>query len=126
MGLGQIHFVILIFLLLTLVFFLINRLFAYLRRHNSMFLHQNGKRVVAIVTNIRQEMEERGPSEFPCINYCYYIEAEWTDIHTGVTHKFRSKRLNSRPIEEPGAFLSVVVDVENPENYEIDLSEDHI
>ena len=126
MEISQVQFAILIFILLAAVFFITNRLLTYLQRHNSDFLQKNGKRVVAIVTNIHQEVEERGPTEFPRVNYCYYIEAEWTDIHTGATYSFWSKRLNSRPIEEPGAFLSVIVDVENPKNYEIDLSEDHI
>ncbi len=112
MEISQVQFVLLVFMLLAIVFFITNRLLAYLQRHSSSILQENGKRVVAIVTVIRQEVEERGPTEFPRINYCYYIEAEWTDIHTGVTYRFISKRLNSRPIEEPGAFLSVIVDTE--------------
>jgi hypothetical protein len=123
---SQVQFAVLVFILLIVVFIITNRLLTLLQRQKSSHLQQKGKRVVAIVTNIRQEVEERGPAEFPRINYCYYIEAEWTDIHTGATYSFRSKRLSSRPIEEPGAFLSVVVDAENPKNYEIDLSEDHI
>lgn len=126
MEVSQVQFVVLIFMLLVVVFLITNRLLTYLQNYKSSFLQKNGKRVVAIVTTIRQEVEERGPTEYPRINYCYYIEAEWTDIHSGATYSFRSKRLTLRPMEEPGAFLSVVLDVENPKNYEIDLSEDHI
>jgi hypothetical protein len=121
MEISQVQFVILILVLLAVVFFITNRLLTYLQRYNSSFLQKKGKRVVAIVTSIRQDVEERGPAEYPHINYCYYIEAEWTDSYTGETYRFRSKRLNSRPIEEPGAFLSVIIDVENPKNYEMDL-----
>ncbi len=41
-------------------------------------LQHQGKRVLAIVTSVQLECEERGPAEFPLLNYCYYIEADVT------------------------------------------------
>jgi hypothetical protein len=124
---GQVaYFVIIIIMLLSIAFFIIERMLTSLQHRSSQYLSRKGKRVVAIVTAIRQEMEERGPAQFPRINYCYYIEAEWTDIHTWITYTFRSKRLNSKPREVPGNVLSVLVDPEKPSNYYMELSEDHV
>ena len=47
-----------------------------LRREKIQKLHKQGKLVIATVTNVQQEREERGPADFPIINYCYYIEAQ--------------------------------------------------
>ncbi len=120
------YIVILTFMLLITTFFIIDRLLAYIQRKSNKYLYHKGKRVVAIITAIRQEVEERGPPQFSRINYCYYIEAEWTDIHTGITYRFRSERLNSRPREGPGEVLSVLVDPENPAHYYMELTEDHV
>jgi hypothetical protein len=120
------YIVILALVLLVTIFFIIDRLLTYIQRKSNKYLYQKGKRVVAIITAIRQEVEERGPPQFARINYCYYIEAEWIDIHTWKTYRFRSGRLNSRPKEVPGDVLSVMLDLENPTHYYMELTEDHV
>ncbi len=120
------YIVILTIMLISIVFFIIERTLTYIQRKSNKYLSRQGKRVVAIITAIRQEVEERGPAQYSRINYCYYIEAEWTNIHTGITYTFRSKRLNSKPREIPGEVLSVLVDPERPSNYYMELTEDHV
>jgi len=120
------YIVILSIMLISIVFFIIERTLTYIQRKSNKYLSRQGKRVVAIITAIRQEVEERGPAQYSRINYCYYIEAEWTNIHTGITYTFISKRLNSKPREVPGEVLSVLVDPERPSNYYMELTEDHV
>lgn len=92
----------------------------YLRR-----LRTQGRRVIAIVTQVQQECEQRGPEEFPLINYCYYIQAQWTDPQTGSTYWFQSNRLTSLPKEYlPGAFVHVLMDAStHPTLYLMELPE---
>ena len=99
-------------------------LLGQLRREKSRKLQHQGKRVIAIVTNVQQEREERGPAEFPLINYCYYIEAQWTDPQTGNTYLFKSRRLASSPKEySRGRFVQVLMDPNNPTRYTMELPE---
>jgi len=87
-------------------------------------LQHQGKRVLAIVTSVQLECEERGPAEFPLLNYCYYIEAEWTDPQTGNTYLFKSNRLASSPKEySPGRFVQVLMDPNRPTRYVMELPE---
>jgi hypothetical protein len=81
--------------------------------------------VIARVTQVQQECEERGPAAFPLTAYCYYIQAQWTDPQTGRTYWFQSNRLISRPIEYlPGAFVHVLMDDStHPTRYLMDLPE---
>src|SRR2546426_5430087 len=99
-------------------------LLGQLIREKSRKLQQHGRRVIAIVTNVQQEREERGPPEFPLINYCYYIEAQWIDPRTGNTYRFKSQRLASSPKEySPGKFVPVLIDPNNPTRYTMELPE---
>jgi Protein of unknown function (DUF3592) len=87
-------------------------------------LQTQGKRLIAIVTDVQQEQEERGPAAFPVINYCYYIEAQWTDPKTGNTYRFKSNRLVSSPKEySRGTFVHVLIDPTNPTRYAMELPE---
>lgn len=95
-----------------------------LRRERIHKLHRQGRRVRAVVINVRQEREERGPSGFSLIDYCYFIEAQWTDPQTEKTYLFRSNRLASSPKEySRGKFVHVLIDPHNPERYILDLPE---
>jgi Protein of unknown function (DUF3592) len=95
-----------------------------LRKVNIRKLQEQGRRVIAIVTKVEQEQEERGNPEVPRIDYVYYIEAEWTDPHTGNTYQFRSNRLTSSPKEyTPGTFVHVLIDPKNPARYALELPE---
>ena len=99
-------------------------LFARRRKANVRTLQKRGRRLVAIVTNVEQEREERGNPEVPRIDYAYYIEAEWTDPRTGNTYRFRSDRLASSPKEyPPGTFIHVLVDPKRPTRYVLELPE---
>lgn len=99
-------------------------LFVRQRKANVRTLQKRGRRLIAIVTNIEQECEERGNPEVPRIDYAYYIEAEWTDPRTGQTYRFRSDRLASSPKEyPPGAFVVVLVDPKDPSRYVLELPE---
>jgi len=69
------YIVILTIMLISIVFFIIERTLTYIQRKSNKYLSRQGKRVVAIITAIRQEVEERGPAQYSRINYCYYIEA---------------------------------------------------
>src|SRR5690242_374907 len=81
------------------------------KRKHLRKLRTQGRRVIAMVTQIQEECEERGPDEFPFLNYCYYIQAQWTDPRTGNTYRFQSNRLTSLPKEYlPGAFVHVLMD----------------
>jgi hypothetical protein len=94
------------------------------RKANIRTLQRRGRRLIAIVTNVEQESEERGNPEVPRIEYAYYIEAEWTDPRTGHTYRFRSDRLASSPKEyPPGAFVHVLVDPKHPTRYVMELPE---
>ena len=95
-----------------------------LRKANTRKLQEQGRRVIAIVTNVEREREERGNPEVPRIDYGYYIEAEWTDPQTGYTYQFRSNRLASSPKEyTPGTFVHVLIDPKNPARYALELPE---
>ncbi len=108
--------------LLAAVFLII--LFVQQRKANIRTLQQRGRRLIAIVTAVEQECEERGNPEVPRIDYAYYIEAEWTDPQTGNTYRFRSDRLASSPKEyPPGAFVCVLVDPKDPTRYVLELPE---
>ena len=99
-------------------------LFVELRKANTRKLQEEGRRVIAIVTNVEREREERGNPEVPRIDYAYYIEAEWTDPRTGNTYQFRSNRLASSPKEyTPGTFVHVLIDPKNPARYALELPE---
>jgi hypothetical protein len=99
-------------------------LFVQRRKANIRTLQKRGRRLIAIVTNIEQECEERGNPEVPRIDYAYYIEAEWTDPRTGHTYRFRSDRLASSPKEyPPGTFVHVLVDPKRPTRYALELPE---
>ena len=99
-------------------------LFFQRRKASIRTLQKRGRRLIAIVTNIEQECEERGNPEFPRIDYAYYIEAEWTDPRTGNTYRFRSDRLASSPKEyPPGTFVYVLVDPRNPSRYVLEVPE---
>ena len=99
-------------------------LFFQRRKASIRTLQKRGRRLIAIVTNIEQECEERGNPEFPRIDYAYYIEAEWTDPRTGNTYRFRSDRLASSPKEyPPGTFVHVLVDPRNPSRYVLEVPE---
>jgi hypothetical protein len=81
------------------------------RRKQLRRLQIQGRRVIARVTQVQQECEERGPDAFALLNYCYYIQAQWIDPQTGRTYCFQSNRLTSRPKEYlPGAFVHVLMD----------------
>jgi hypothetical protein len=96
----------------------------FIRRRKASTLQKRGRRLIAIVTNIEQECEERGNPEVPRIDYAYYIEAEWTDPRTGHTYRFRSDRLASSPKEySPGTFVHVLVDPKSPTRYVLELPE---
>jgi len=98
--------------------------FVQRRKANMRSLHKRGRRLVAIVTAVEQEREERGNPEVPRIDYAYYIEAEWTDPRTGNTYRFRSDRLASSPKEyPPGAPVQVLVDPKDPARYVLELPE---
>jgi Protein of unknown function (DUF3592) len=115
--------VILIILMLLAAICLIVLLIKY-RKAKVRTLQKRGRRLIAIVTAVEQEREERGNPEVPRIDYAYYIEAEWTDPRTGITYQFRSDRLASSPKEySPGAFVSVLVDPEQPTRYVLELPE---
>ena len=87
-------------------------------------LRTQGRRVIAIVTDVLQEREERGPAAFPILNYCYYIEAQWTDPQTGTTYLFKSQRLTSSPKAYTlGTFVHVVFDPSHPTRYTMELPE---
>ena len=102
-------------------------LFVQRRKANIHTLQKRGRRLIAIVTNIEQECEERGNPEIPRIDYAYYIEAEWTDPRTGHTYRFRSDRLASSPKEyPPGTFVQVLVDPKHPTRYVLELSESDV
>ena len=102
-------------------------LLGQLRREKIQKLYKQGKLVIATVTNVQQEREERGPADFPLINYCYYIEAEWTDPQTGITYQFESNRLASSPKEyTPGTLLHVRMDPTNPTRYVMELPEYYV
>jgi hypothetical protein len=99
-------------------------LFVRRRKADIRTLRKRGRRLIAIVTNVEQECEERGNPEVPRIDYAYYIEAEWTDPQTGQTYRFRSDRLASSPKEySPGAFVHVLVDAKHPARYVMELPE---
>jgi len=99
-------------------------IFVRWRKTSLRTLQKRGRRLVAIVTNIEQEREERGNPEIPRIDYAYYIEAEWTDPRTGNTYQFRSQRLASSPKEyPPGSFVPVLIDPKDPGRYVLELSE---
>ena len=95
------------------------------RQKQLQRLRTRGRRVIAMVTEVQQECEERGPEEFPFINYCYYIQAQWTDPQTGRTYWFQSNRLTSLPQEYlPGAFVDVLMDAStHPTRYMMELPE---
>jgi hypothetical protein len=94
------------------------------RRAQLRKLQTQGKRVIAIVTDVQQEREERGPAAFPLINYCYFIEAQWTDPQTGTTYWFKSNRLVSSPKEySRGTFVHVLIDPTHPTRYVMELPE---
>ena len=95
-----------------------------LRKADTRKLQEQGRRVIAIVTNVEREREERGNPEVPRIDYGYYIEAEWTDPRTVNTYQFRSNRLASSPKEyTPGTFVHVLIDPKNPARYALELPE---
>jgi Protein of unknown function (DUF3592) len=99
-------------------------LFVQQRKANIRTLQERGRRLIAVVTAVERECEERGNPEVPRIDYAYYIEAEWTDPRTGNTYRFRSDRLASSPKEyPPGAFINVLVDPEDPTRYVLELPE---
>ena len=109
-------------MVLAAVFLII--LFVRQRKASIRTLQQRGRRLIAIVTAVEQECEERGNPEVPRIDYAYYIEAEWTDPRTGNTYRFRSDRLASSPKEyPPGAFVRVLVDPKDPTRYVLELPE---
>lgn len=94
------------------------------RKASIRTLQERGRRLIAIVTAVEQEREERGNPEVPRVDYGYYIEAEWTDPRTGNTYRFRSDRLASSPKEyPPGAFVNVLVDPKDPTRYVLELPE---
>lgn len=95
------------------------------KRKHLRKLQTQGRRVIAMVTQIQEECEERGPDEFPLLNYCYYIQAQWTDPRTGNTYRFQSNRLTSLPKEYlPGAFVHVLMDESTrPTRYMMELPE---
>ncbi|HET8843354.1 MAG TPA: hypothetical protein VFN35_17960 [Ktedonobacteraceae bacterium] len=95
------------------------------KRKHLRKLQTQGRRVIAMVTQIQEECEERGPDEFPLLNYCYYIQAQWTDPRTGNTYRFQSNRLTSLPKEYlPGAFVHVLMDESaHPTRYMMELPE---
>jgi len=92
---------------------------------NSFGVQTQGRRVIARVTEVQQECEERGPDAFPLLNYCYSIQAQWIDPQTGRTYWFQSNRLTSRPKEYlPGAFVHVLMDDStHPTRYMMELPE---
>jgi hypothetical protein len=99
-------------------------LLGQLRREKLRKLQTQGKRVIAMVTDVQQECEERGPPAFPLINYCYYIEAQWIDPQTGNTYLFKSDRLASNPKEYTRAtFVHVLIDPTDPTRYVMELPE---
>lgn len=99
-------------------------LLGQLRREKARKLLAQGKRVIAIVTNVEQECEERGPAAFPLIDYCYYIEAQWIDPKKGNTYLFKSNRLASSPKEyAPGGFVQVLMDPHDSTRYIMELPE---
>ena len=115
--------VILITMVVLAVVFLVIRLI-YQRKAKVRILQRRGRRLIAMVTAVEQEREERGNPEFPRIDYAYYIEAEWTDPQTGNTYRFRSDRLASSPKEySPGTFVYVLIDPERPTRYMLELPE---
>jgi Protein of unknown function (DUF3592) len=110
--------------LIVLAAVVLTILFVRRRKVNVRTLQERGRRLIAIVTAVEQECEERGNPEVPRIDYAYYIEAEWTDPRTGNTYRFRSERLASSPKEyPPGAFVNVLVDPKDPTHYVLELPE---
>jgi Protein of unknown function (DUF3592) len=116
--------ILILIALLVLVAICLAIVFIRQKKASVHTLQRRGRRLIAVVTNVEQECEERGNPEFPRIDYAYYIEAEWTDPRTGNTYRFRSDRLASSPKEYPtGAFVRVLIDPKNPARYVLELPE---
>ncbi len=82
------------------------------------WLKHHGKRIVAMVTSIRQEMG-RSRAGYPRDNY--YVTAKWTNPRTGRTHTFWTWVMNSTPDYTNGSLVPVVIDPNNPNRYTMDL-----
>jgi hypothetical protein len=78
------------------------------------WLRSHGKRVVAVVTSIRQQTGKTAQG-FSRENY--YLTAIWTSPRTGQTYTFWTWIMNSRPAYTKGSLVPVLIDPTNPRRY---------
>jgi hypothetical protein len=81
------------------------------------WLHQHGRRVVAMVTSIRHET---GKTDAGFSRDNYYVTATWTNPRTGKTYTFWTWILNQAPDFGQGDLVPVLIDPNNPEHYALE------
>ncbi len=98
-------------------------------------LRRSGTRVAATVTNIQHRRVQTnagmppnpatgGAIPAPTYRDDWFIEAEWTDPRTGVTHRFKSDRLSEFDARRyaAGEPITVLVDPNDPATYYVEIA----
>ena|SRR5579859_5400214 len=82
------------------------------------WLAHHGRRIIAVVTSIRQEA---GKSAWGIARENYYITAAWTNPRTGQRYMFWTWIMNSQPSYTKGSLIPVLIDPGNPKCYALNI-----
>lgn len=105
-----------IFLVISVLVLVIGFITYHIQRIS--WLHQYGRRVVAMVTSIRHET---GKTDAGFSRDNYYVTATWTNSRTGKTYTFWTWMLNHAPDFGQGDLVPVLIDPNNPEHYAMEF-----
>ena len=127
--------------LFTLVFLLILGIIVWgiirtvLRAGEIDELRRAGTRVAATVTNIVRERVQASagtppnpathtPGSMATYRDDWYIEAEWTDPHTGATYHFKSDRLDEFDARRyaAGEPITILIAPNDPSRYYVEIA----
>ena len=102
-------------LLVSGLVILVVSLVAY-QMYQAKWLTCHGKRIIAVVTSIRQET---GKAAWGMVRENYYVTAAWTNPRTGQRHTFWTWIMNCRPSYTKGSLIPVLIDPRNPNCYSL-------
>lgn len=105
-----------VFLLISIVVLMVAFMLYQIRRID--WLHQHGRRIVALVTSIRHEV---GKTRAGFTRDNYYLTATWTNPRTGRTYTFWTWVIGHTPDYSQGSLVPVLIDPSDPRRYLMEL-----